>query len=170
MSVRKPEALSRPTGGTLSISTLAMHTAAMAVVAGALAFTRLDGFGALLIAPFAASAMLAIVASDLPFSQPRAIVGGNVFAATAGQLAFFVMGEGPVTLAAAAALAIGVMLLTRTTHAPAAATAIVAASSDLPWWFALYPVLTGVLAIVALAIVYHRFVRRGVYPRAARID
>lgn len=144
---------------------IALHVVAMLALGALLAWTRWEEYGALLIAPFAASSMLAIAAPDLPFSQPRAVIGGNVFAALSGIAAFAVLGEGALTLVVAAALAMGIMLATRTAHAPAAATAIVAANSDASWGFAAFPVLAGAIVIVAFAFLYHRVVRRSVYPR-----
>jgi len=139
--------------------------AAAAAVLVLLGLVQLEGYGTLLIAPFAASAMLAIAAPDLPFSQPRAIVGGNVIAAFCGVLAAMFLGGNILPPVAAASAAIGLMFATRTAHAPAAATAIVAASAEPSWWFIAFPVLAGTIVVVLFAAIYHRALFRHAYPK-----
>ena len=80
----------------------------------------------LLIPPMAASMALVAGAPSLPLSQPRNVIGGQVISATVG------VGVGLVShslwaAAIAGGLALGAMLATRTSHSPAAATAVIAA-------------------------------------------
>lgn len=78
----------------------------------------------LLIPPMAASMALVAGAPQLPLSQPRNVVGGHVVSALVG------VGTGLISHSAGAAavaggLSLGVMLLLRTPHSPAAATAVI---------------------------------------------
>ena len=80
---------------------------------------------ALMIASFAASAVLLFGAPKSPLAQPRNLVGGHLLAAFIG-VAFCKMFITQPALAASLAVstAIAVMHLTRTLHPPAGATAL----------------------------------------------
>jgi CBS-domain-containing membrane protein len=78
----------------------------------------------LLIPPMAASMALVAGAPQLPLSQPRNVIGGQVVSALVG------VGTGLVShifwaAAIAGGLALGAMLLLRMAHSPAAATAVI---------------------------------------------
>jgi len=76
----------------------------------------------------AASMALVAGAPSLPLSQPRNVIGGQVISAIVG----VTVGLASHSLWAAAiagGLALGAMLLTRTSHSPAAATAVIGATT-----------------------------------------
>ncbi|WP_241979076.1 HPP family protein [Cryobacterium sp. Hh7] len=78
----------------------------------------------LLIPPMAASMALVAGAPQLPLSQPRNVIGGQIVSALVG------VGMGLIThsiwaAAIAGGLALGAMLLLRMPHSPAAATAVI---------------------------------------------
>lgn len=80
----------------------------------------------LLIPPMAASMALVAGAPQLPLSQPRNVIGGHIVSALVG------VGTGLVShsigaAAIAGGLSLGVMLLLRVPHSPAAATAVIGA-------------------------------------------
>ncbi|MGF1431713.1 HPP family protein [Kitasatospora sp. LaBMicrA B282] len=79
----------------------------------------------LLIPPLAASAALVYGAPGLPISQPRNVVGGQLLAAAIGFAVHDFTGRSAWGAAVAAGLALAAMLLTHTSHSPAAATAVV---------------------------------------------
>lgn len=93
------------------------------------ALVTLVGLGALtghflLIPPMAASMALVAGAPSLPLSQPRNVIGGQLISAIVG----VTVGLASHSLWAAfiaGGLALGVMLVTRTSHSPAAATAVI---------------------------------------------
>ncbi|WP_418957068.1 HPP family protein [Streptomyces tritici] len=118
-----------------------------------LALLALVGLGAavhhpLLIPPLAASMALVAGAPDLPLSQPRSVVGGQLLSALAGFAVLAVAGPGPWSAAVAGALALGAMMLARTPHSPAAATAVIVALEDPPLW-----AFTGLLALACAVLV-----------------
>nr|WP_241726849.1 HPP family protein [Dietzia sp. SLG310A2-38A2] len=80
----------------------------------------------LLIPPMAASMALIAGAPSLPLSQPRHVVGGQMVSATVG-VTVGLVSHSLWAAAAAGGLALGAMLLTRTSHSPAAATAVIGA-------------------------------------------
>ncbi|MGW9437812.1 HPP family protein [Streptomyces sp. NPDC055607] len=102
----------------------------------------------LLIPPLAASAALVAGAPDLPLSQPRSVVGGQLLSALTGFAVLAAAGPGPWGAAVAGGLALGVMALARAPHSPAAATAVVVALQDPPLWSFL-----GLLALACLLLV-----------------
>lgn len=111
----------RPALGTLLIAVLTSSTALCALVLlGTL------GGHVLLIPPMAASMALVAGAPALPLSQPRNVVGGQAISALVGVLIGSV-DHSPWAGAVAGAVALGAMLATRTSHSPAAATAVIGA-------------------------------------------
>lgn len=110
-----------------------MTTLLFATLTSTVALVTLVGLGIptghfLLIPPMAASMALVAGAPSLPLSQPRNVIGGQVISAIVG----VTVGLASHSLWAAAiagGLALGAMLLTRTSHSPAAATAVIGATT-----------------------------------------
>ncbi len=122
----------------------------------------------LLIAPFAASAVLIFAVPNSPLAQPWAVVVGNSVAALIGLITIQLL---PVPLLAAALAVLLTLLATavlRATHPPAgaAAMAVVLAfhtDAPTPLVFALHPVLTGSVSLVVAGMMWNRATGR-VYP------
>lgn len=109
----------------------AISTLLAATLTSTAALTALVGLGlitghALLIPPMAASMALIAGAPSLPLSQPRSVIGGQLVSATVGVMVGLVS-HSLWAAAIAGGLALGAMLLTRTSHSPAAATAVIGA-------------------------------------------
>lgn len=116
-----------------------------------------------LIPPLAASMALVIGGAHFPLSQPRSVIGGHMASATVGVL-LGATGIDPLWGSVlAGALALGVMKLMRMTHAPAAATAMIAVAPVIPRWE--FVVLIGAAAaiLVAVGLVGNR-INRAKYP------
>jgi len=112
----------------------------------------------LLIGSFGASAVLVYGAPMAEFSQPRGLVLGNVLSALIG-ITIYKLIPDMLTLASALAVSVSIMAmhLTRTIHPPGGATALIAVNgssqfSQLGYWFVLFPVLTGVLILLVIAL------------------
>ncbi|MGK5499046.1 HPP family protein [Streptomyces sp. URMC 125] len=89
-----------------------------------------------LIPPLAASSALVFGAPALPLAQPRSVIGGQLLSALTGFAVLAVAGSSAWGAGVAGGLALGVMMLARTPHSPAAATAvIVVAQSPEPLLF-----------------------------------
>jgi CBS domain-containing membrane protein len=102
----------------------------------------------LLIAPFAASAVLIFAVPNSPLAQPWAVVVGNTAAGLIGLITVQLV---PATLLAIALAVGGALLATaalRATHPPAGAVAMAMVLAPHPIGFALHPVLTGSLLLV----------------------
>lgn len=96
------------------------------------ALVALVGLGTLtghlwLIPPMAASMALIAGAPALPLAQPRNVVGGQFISATVG-VVVGLFSNSLLAAAIAGGVALGAMLLARTSHSPAAATAVIGAS------------------------------------------
>ena len=118
-----------------------------------------------LIAPFGASAVIAFLIPESPFSQPRSIIGGHLTASLIGLAVAHLLPAGPVAVGVAVGLAAIAMALTRTVHPPAGADPIVIALTSPGWSFLLAPVLLGAVLLTVAAVVFHRLRGHRAYPR-----
>ncbi|MCW3478137.1 HPP family protein [Neisseriaceae bacterium JH1-16] len=118
-----------------------------------------------LMAPFGASCVLVFGLPDSPLAQPRSIIGGHLIATLVGLVVLHTLGDAWWAAALAVGLALGLMQLTRTVHAPAGADPLVVLAAHAPFQFLLTPVLAGSLAIVTVAWVVNNLRSRGSYPR-----
>ncbi|MFF5424682.1 MULTISPECIES: HPP family protein [unclassified Streptomyces] len=117
----------------------------------------------LLIPPLAASMALVAASPELPLSQPRSLVGGQLLSALAGFAVLAVAGPGLWSAAVAGGLALGVMMLARTPHSPAAATAVIVALQNPPFLAFTALLLLSCLLLVAVGLAAARATRRA-YP------
>ncbi|MFF0554550.1 HPP family protein [Streptomyces sp. NPDC004266] len=139
----RPAAPPRPRPAIVLASTAAAVTALLLLVAVGTVLRQ-----PLLIPPLAASMALVAGAPDLPLSQPRSVVGGQLLSALTGFAVLALAGPGPWSAAVAGGLALGVMQLARTPHSPAAATAVIVALQAPAFWSFL-----GLLALASLLLV-----------------
>ncbi|MFE0643863.1 HPP family protein [Streptomyces sp. NPDC058877] len=155
----RPRPPARPRPRVVFVSTTASVTALLLLVAvGALLRQPL------LIPPLAASMALVAGAPDLPLSQPRSVVGGQLLSALTGFGVLAAAEPGPWAAAVAGGLALGAMTLARTPHSPAAATAVIVALQAPPFWSFLGLLALAALLLVALGPVAARAAGR-TYPR-----
>lgn len=119
-----------------------------------------------LTAPFGASCVLAFGLPDSPLAQPRSIVLGHLLSSLAGLLVLHFFGNSLWAAGLAVGLALALMQLTRSVHAPAGADPLVLfAGHTTSLQFLLTPVLAGALSIVILAWLLNNARQRGSYPR-----
>ncbi|SEP64222.1 HPP family protein [Streptomyces radiopugnans] len=117
-----------------------------------------------LIPPLAASSALVFGAPALPLAQPRSVVGGQLLSALTGFAVLAVAGSSAWGAGVAGGLALGVMMLARTPHSPAAATAvIVVAQSPDPLLFLLLLAAASAL-LVAVGVATGRLRTATRYP------
>lgn len=118
-----------------------------------------------LFAPFGASAVLLYGAPKAPFSQPRNLIGGHIISGIIGVGIFNLFGSNFVSIALAVALAIASMLLTRTVHPPAGATALLGVTmSQGKFQWITKPVLIGALILLAIALIFNNLAKEESYP------
>ncbi|WP_102227104.1 HPP family protein [Acidimangrovimonas sediminis] len=108
----------------------------------------------LLMASFGATCLLLFATPDTPLAQPRNVVGGHLLASGVGLAAMHLFApQAAVLMALVVAVAIVLMQVTRTLHAPAGADPLVIMLKGhvLPWTFLITPVLAGAVALVLIA-------------------
>jgi len=119
----------------------------------------------LLMAPFGASCFLAFAAPESPLAQPRNIIFGHLISTATGLIILALLGDGWAPIALAVGLAIILMQVTRTGHAPAGADPLVVFALQPTWSYLVFPVLTGTLIIVAIALVFNNLRSDVSYPK-----
>lgn len=137
---------------------------AVAVTVSLLAYLATTGQGLLLLGSFGSSALLLFGLPEAALSQPRNVVLGHVGASLIALACLALLGAGWWVVGVATGLAVGFMMLTRTVHPPAGANPIIIFLSKPGWGLFLGSTLAGAIALVALAVVYHRMAGRHKYP------
>jgi CBS domain-containing membrane protein len=124
------------------------------------------GISPWLVAPIGASAVLVFGVPASPLAQPWPVVGGNTLSTLVGVACAALVPEPAVAGALAVALAIALMVPLRCLHPPggAAALFVVMAHGAKPQ-FALFPVLTNSLLLVAAGMAWHAATGKR-YPHA----
>jgi len=128
------------------------------------AVTKVAGFP-LLIGSFGASAVLLFGANDSPLAQPRNVVGGHLISAAVAVAIVALFGSGPFAIALAVGFSIFLMDLTRTTHPPGGATALIGVQGLAGPEFILVPVLVGVVILLVVALFTNNIVHHRQYPK-----
>lgn len=113
----------------------------------------------LLLDSFGSSCVLVFGFPDLPFSQPRNLVGGHVLSSLVGLI--LLHGGGPQwwALALAVGTAIALMMATRTVHPPAGSNPVIIFLAQPGWDFLLFPTLSGALLLMLVALAYNNVTR-----------
>jgi CBS domain-containing membrane protein len=110
-----------------------------------------------------ATAVLLYAAPDSAFAQPRHVLGGSMLSALIGMFCQYISVASSelrwLAGALAVSLSIVVMMITKTVHPPAGATALFISTSTSPlvlgagYWVLLVLVLAGNLMMMAIAVV-----------------
>jgi CBS-domain-containing membrane protein len=136
----------------------------VALVIGVLAFSTFKLGVLLALGSFGSSAVLLFTFPEHHFSQPRSLVGGHFLCSAIGLLALALFGPTWWALALAVAVGTAVMMLMRCMHPPAGSNSIIIFIGTIQdWHFLFFPTLCGTLAMVAVAVLYHRACGR-TYP------
>ena len=134
------------------------------LVIGVLAFGSFNLGHLLLLGSFCSTAVMVFTFPDLHFSQPRSVIGGHFICTAVGLAALALWGHNWWALALAAAMALALMMLTRTVHPPAGSNPLIVFLTAPKWGFLIFPTLTGALTMVLIAVLYQRVCKR-TYPR-----
>jgi CBS-domain-containing membrane protein len=133
------------------------------VAIATLAHATFDRSVLLLAGSFGSSTVILFAFQDTHYAQPRSLVGGHFISALVGVAALAALGPSWWSLGLAVAGATAAMHITRCMHPPAGSNPVVIYLAKAPWTFAFAPVLAGASAMVLVAILYFRVVRRR-YP------
>lgn len=117
------------------------------------------------VASFGASAVLIYGVPDAPLSQPRNVIFGHTLSAVAGVATFMMFGLTWWSPALGTALALVVMLLTKTTHPPGGATALFAVLSKAHLSYIMTPIMVGAVILVIIGLLVNNLSPNRNYPR-----
>lgn len=118
-----------------------------------------------LMAPFGATMVILFGLPESPLAQPRNVIVGHLLTTAIGLSVATWMDITPWSMGLAVGLAVGLMLLTHTTHPPAGANPLVVMLAGEHWDFLLMPVAAGTILIVVFGVIYHRLVSGKPYPQ-----
>ncbi len=114
----------------------------------------------LIIAPFGATAVLLFSAQYSPLSQPINVIGGHVLATLIAIGLNAILPDVWWAMPIAVGVSITAMAALRITHPPAGADPIVVFTTDPGLSFVIFPVLSGAVVLVLIAIVFHKVYRK----------
>ena len=119
----------------------------------------------LLIGSFGASAVLLFGVPSSPLAQPRNLIGGHVISATVAVFIVQLFGVNHFSIALAVGLAIFAMNVTRTTHPPGGATALIGVQGAAGPIYVFIPVLAGAFILLVMAIILGNLAFHRKYPQ-----
>ena len=120
---------------------------------------------ALVLGSFGASCVLIFGFPDVPFSQPRNVIGGHFLSSLIGLTCLTLFGATWWSVSIAVGTSISTMMLTRTTHPPAGSNPVIIYLLKPAGSFLLFPTLFGAIVLVAIAVVYNNLANEGKYPK-----
>lgn len=120
----------------------------------------MDSSNIWLIPPFGASLVLVMAVQDSPLAQPRNVFFGHVFSALSGVIMFYFLGGSPLSISLGMALAILIMMITKTVHPPAGANPVIAILGAKTFEFVIIPVAIGASFIIIFAYIYNKIWKR----------
>ncbi len=123
-------------------------------------FNSIDSTNLWLIPPFGASLVLVMSVHESPLASPRNVFFGHVLSASSGVLMFYLFGNSPLSISLGLALAISLMMLTKTVHPPAGANPVIAVLGAKTFEFVIMPVAIGASFIVIFALLYNKIWKR----------
>ena len=127
-----------------------------------------------LIGSFGASSVLVYGAIQSPLAQPRNLIGGHFVSALVGVTIYKLLPD-IIWLTAPLAVAFSIvgMQITKTLHPPGGATALIAVTGSakikaLGYIYVLFPVFTGTIILVIVALIFNNVTKHRKYPTDRR--
>ncbi len=127
-----------------------------------------------LIGSFGASSVLVYGAIQSPLAQPRNLIGGHLISAIIGVSIYQFLPDiiwltAPLSVAAS----IVAMQITKTLHPPGGATALIAVTGSagikgLGYYYILFPVLSGAIILLIVALIFNNLTKDRKYPTDQR--
>lgn len=137
-------------------------------------FTESDNL--FLIGSFGASSVLIYGVIQSPLAQPRNLVGGHLVSALTGVTIAQILPDIVwLTAPLAVSLSIIAMQHTKTLHPPGGATALIAVTGSakikaLGYLYVIFPVLTGVIILLLVALIVNNMTSHRKYPTDGRFS
>ena len=131
-----------------------------------LAFLTLEtSSGIWLMFSFGATVFIVFVLYTLETAQPKNIFFGHLISILVGILFNEIMGLSFYSLGLSVGVAVILMIYFKVMHPPAASNPIVALFMDLSFDYILFPVITGSIVIIFLAILINKLILKRKYPK-----
>lgn len=118
----------------------------------------------MVLGPMGASCLLVFAAHQLPFSQPRYILGGHLISTFTALAIWDVFGKSHITIGLTLALVLFFMIILKVVHPPAAASAMVAINTQAGWGF-LLTIITASLILIMISVIYNNLFKARQYPK-----
>lgn len=118
----------------------------------------------LVMGSFGASCVLIFAYPTSPFSQPKNIIFGHLFASFVGLVFLHTFGNEWWSMAIALATAIAVMMITDTVHPPAGSNPLIIFLLNAEFEYLIFPTLSGAIILVLVALFYNNLHKKRVYP------
>ena len=122
-------------------------------------------FGLFIAASFGSSMVLLFGFPESPFAQPKNVFFGHLVSASVG--VFFVnLIPLPIYISIAFAVGIGIflMILLNVVHPPAGGNPILVIIGSVSYDYLIFPVITGCIIIILLAIFINKLILKKKYP------
>lgn len=120
----------------------------------------------ILLAPFGATSIIAFLLYDSEYAQPRNIILGYIITSVVGITVVYILGHNWIVYALAVAIAMLVKSWFKAIHPPSAAMPIILLRANeqgiIHYFFC--DVMPGNCLLVAVAIIYNRFILGKDYP------
>lgn len=137
-------------------------------------FTESDNL--FLIGSFGATCVLVYGVIQSPIAQPRNLIGGHLVSAIIGVTVFKLLPD-VIWLTAPLAVSLSIigMQYIKTLHPPGGATALIAVSGservkELGYLYVLFPVLSGVIILLVVALIVNNMTSQRKYPSDGRFS
>ena len=139
---------------------------AAAITISVLAYLTLEtSAGIWLMFSFGATVFLVFVLYDLDTAQPKNIFFGHLISILVGIIFNETIGISFYSLGLSVGVAIILMVYFKVMHPPAASNPLVALSMDLSFDYVLFPVITGSLVIIIMALLINKIILKRSYPK-----
>ena len=136
-----------------------------AIVISVLAYLTLEtSSGIWLMFSFGATVFIVFVLYKLETAQPKNIFFGHLVSILVGIIFNKTIGFSFLSLGLSVGVAVMLMVYLRIMHPPAASNPIVALFMDSSFDFVLFPVVTGSIVIIFLAILINKVILKRNYP------
>ena len=136
------------------------------ITIGILTFlTYRTDFGIFLLASFGSSMVLLYGYPESPFAQPKNVFFGHLVTALSGVI-FVQFIPLPIFISIALSVGVGIffMIILDVVHPPAGGNPIIVIIGSVSYDYLIFPIISGCLIIIIIAIIVNKFVLRKNYP------
>ena len=140
-----------------------------ALVIGVLAFLTLrTSSGIWLMFSFGATVFIVFVLYNLETAQPKNIFFGHLVSVLVGIIFNETIGFSFYSLGLSVGVAVALMVYLKVMHPPAASNPLVVLFGDVSFDFILFPVITGTIVIILMAVFINKIILKRSYPKKWR--